>query len=83
MLLKYSTNMRITHRHGQRTRSDYRTDSSCLRTHTELGDDDIDHAADHDQSIKRVPGIDEIMLQERSCQIQPEENFKIRREQLT
>lgn len=33
-------------------------------THTELSDDDVDDAADHDQSVERVPGVHEVMLEE-------------------
>lgn len=35
-----------------------------LSTHTELCDNNIHNAADHDQSIKGVPGVHKVMLQE-------------------
>lgn len=40
-------------------------------THAELCDHDIDNAAHHDQSIKRVPGIHKVMLREKSTSQEP------------
>lgn len=47
-------------------RTRWSVNRNLWRTHTELSDDDIDDTADHNQSVKRVPGVDEVMLQENS-----------------
>lgn len=46
------------------TRTQTQTQLHPSGTHTELSDDDVDDAADHDQSVKRVPGVHEVMLEE-------------------
>ncbi len=39
-----------------------------MSTHTELSDDDVNNAADNNQSIKRVPGVYEVVLEETETQ---------------